>query len=278
MRVFAALSEACTQASQLHQASGAGTIRCDSEVYSHLGGRVRAREVDHDSRAFEITSLSPGGVRKAARPTPPDRAAIGGPKERLLQREGEYWTVAYLGSVFRLRATKGVDYLAHLLARPHRQLHVLDLLAHAEGVPPVDPSAGADVDGVRAAGEHELHIPALDDRARQAYCERIRDLQEVAEESRQLGNDERAARAESELFAVARELAAATGLGGRDRPAATAAERVRINVTRAIKATLGKVASLQPQLGHHLAASVRTGMFCSYAPPPGAPDAWRIST
>lgn len=39
----------------------------------------------------------------------------------LFRREGEYWTVAYDGSVVRLRDVKGLRHLAQLLAHPDRE-------------------------------------------------------------------------------------------------------------------------------------------------------------
>jgi hypothetical protein len=66
------------------------------------------------------------------------------------------------------------------------------------------------------------------------------------------------------------------GLGGRDRRAASASERARINVTRALKAVVDKVASSHPDLARHLRASLKTGVFCSYSPHPGVPDDWTI--
>jgi hypothetical protein len=70
------------------------------------------------------------------------------------------------------------------------------------------------------------------------------------------------------------ELARATGLGGRDRKAASAAERARQNVTMAVKATLRKLSANSPSLGRHLEATVRTGKFCSYVPDPTSPVRW----
>ena len=37
--------------------------------------------------------------------------------------EGEYWTIAYSGLVCRLRDSKGLRYLAHLLSRPGEYVH-----------------------------------------------------------------------------------------------------------------------------------------------------------
>ena len=43
------------------------------------------------------------------------------------RREGEYWTIAYAGLVVRLRDTKGLQYLGHLLGDPGREFPVEEL-------------------------------------------------------------------------------------------------------------------------------------------------------
>src|SRR5271169_3653665 len=50
----------------------------------------------------------------------------------VFRKEGEYWTVGYGGKAFRLKDTKGLGYLAHLLRHPSVEFHVLDL---AGGIP-----------------------------------------------------------------------------------------------------------------------------------------------
>jgi hypothetical protein len=70
------------------------------------------------------------------------------------------------------------------------------------------------------------------------------------------------------------ELARAVGLGGRDRRAASPAERARLNATRAIRAAMANLARADPALGQHLAATARTGRYCSYTPDPRVPIAW----
>ena len=57
-------------------------------------------------------------------------AAGGGrssPEEHVFRREGEYWTIAYAGEVIRLRDSKGLRYLAHLLRQPGRPVPVTEL-------------------------------------------------------------------------------------------------------------------------------------------------------
>jgi hypothetical protein len=64
------------------------------------------------------------------------------------------------------------------------------------------------------------------------------------------------------------ELARAVRLGGRGRRAASHAERARLDVTRAIRAAMANLAHASSALGRHLAATIRTGRYCSYTPNP----------
>src|SRR5258708_23509548 len=56
--------------------------------------------------------------------------ALGG---RLFRREGEYWTIAYDGTIIRLRDSKGLRYLAYLLGRPGQPVAAGDLMVHGAG-------------------------------------------------------------------------------------------------------------------------------------------------
>jgi hypothetical protein len=42
------------------------------------------------------------------------------------RKEGEYWSIGYGGKALRLKDTKGLRYLAHLLRHPQDEFHVLD--------------------------------------------------------------------------------------------------------------------------------------------------------
>jgi hypothetical protein len=64
------------------------------------------------------------------------------------------------------------------------------------------------------------------------------------------------------------------GLGNRERRAGSAAERARLNVTRAIKAAEDAIAALHPALGGYFRTSIRTGTFCVYRPDPENPITW----
>lgn len=167
----------------------------------------------------------------------------------VLAREGEYWTVVYGGRVSRVRDAKGLHYLDHLLRHPNEEFHALTLVA-----------AGGEVIGDRSdAGA------VLDTGAVVAYRRRFRDLQEAVAEAEAAGDQGMLARAQDELDALTEQLAAGLGLGGRHRRAGSPAERARLAVTKAIRASLGRLEQVDPDLGAHLRRTVRTGTFCSYA-------------
>src|SRR5713226_10199872 len=56
-----------------------------------------------------------------------------GAQKGIFRKEGEYWTVGFGGNAFRLKDTKGLGYLAHLLRHPAVEFHVLDLVGGIAG-------------------------------------------------------------------------------------------------------------------------------------------------
>jgi hypothetical protein len=156
------------------------------------------------------------------------------------RREGEFWTIASWGEVFRLKDVRGLAYIAYLLGHPGEEFHVLSL-AGKQG----DTDALAEPATEEQATQSDLTVgrmgdagEMLDAQAKAAYRRRTAELREQLEEARELNQLELVGRLEDEIEAVGRELSRAVGLGGRDRRAASASERARINVTRAIKIAL----------------------------------------
>jgi hypothetical protein len=117
----------------------------------------------------------------------------------------------------------------------------------------------------------------LDVQAKAAYRARVTELQEEIEEAESFNDPERASRARDELGFLARELAGAVGLGGRDRKTGSDAERARVNVTRAIRTALKRISDHDPVLGRGLGTSIRTGTFCVYKPSPGEEPTWDLA-
>jgi hypothetical protein len=109
---------------------------------------------------------------------------------------------------------------------------------------------------------------AIDAQARVTYKRRLAELQEELEEARGFNDLGRIEPLEAEIDFITQELARAISLGGRHRKVGSAAERARINVSRAIAAAVKRITDEHPALGEHLAATVHTGTFCSYTPDP----------
>jgi hypothetical protein len=196
----------------------------------------------------------------------------------LFRREGEYWTVCYEGAVVRLKDAKGLRHLARLLAHPGREFHAVDLEAAERQPAPAGPVAPPG-----RVGEAELAVrpdlgdagAMLDATAKAAYQARLGELETELEEAEGFHDPVRAIKARQEMEFLVAELARAVGLGGRDRRAASHAERARLNVTRAIRSAMANLDAANPLLGRHLAATIRTGRYCSYTPDPRVPIAWQ---
>ncbi|MBW3666797.1 MAG: hypothetical protein KY394_04290 [Actinobacteria bacterium] len=194
----------------------------------------------------------------------------------MFRREGEYWFIAYEGEAFRLRHTKGLGYLAQLIANPGRETLALHL---AQG--PSDRSRPSTRAAWRLESEEGLRVftpgdtgELIDTRARTAYERRIRDLQEDLNESEAMGDIERMARLREELDVLSEHLAAALGLGGKVRRTTSQAERARQSVTKAITSAADRIQRHCPALARHLASTVRTGTYCIYDPDPRIPITW----
>jgi tetratricopeptide (TPR) repeat protein len=195
----------------------------------------------------------------------------------VFRREGEYWTVAYEGSVVRLKDTKGLRHLARLLAHPGREFHATDLEAaqgQAAQAGPVGPRGRPEGGGLAVRPDLGDAGALLDATAKAAYKTRLDELGAELEEAQGYNDPVRAANARAERDFLVGELARAVGLGGRDRRAAAHAERARLNATRAIRAAIANLTRANPSLGRHLALTIRTGRYCSYTPDPRAPIAW----
>lgn len=195
-----------------------------------------------------------------------------------LRRVGDVWTITSYGRSIHLNDGRGVRLLALLLERPGTEMHSLDLVAAVEGVAPAVPlverSGGQETTG--RFGVQGGAGPALDAKAKDDYRERVAALEAqlaAAEARRDEGGAEDARR---ELAFVRRELSSAVGMGGRDRETGSHAERARINVTRAIRSTLKRIAGYDARLGAELEAGVKTGTFCVYRPDPLHPLVWTV--
>ena len=152
--------------------------------------------------------------------------------------------------------------LAVLLARPGREVHVLDLVEASGG--PSRAEAGTDTG------------PMLDATARAAYQRRLVDLEDEIETAARDSDLGRLTTLEAEKEFLAAELAAALGLGGRPRVSGDRVERARKAVAMRIGTALKAIEGEHPDLARHLRNSVSTGRSCSYRPDQEV--TWQLTT
>jgi pimeloyl-ACP methyl ester carboxylesterase len=190
----------------------AATRDCGVPWRSHRRGRAAC------PRLYEVLIGSRGGTS-------------------IFRREGEFWTIACWGEVFRLRDVRGLAYIAYLLGNPGEEFHVLSLASKTGGKqgeadelaePATEEQATQSYLSVGRMGDAG---EMLDAQAKAAYKRRTAELHEQLEEARELNQLELVDRLEDEIETLGRELSRAVGLGGRDRRAASASERARVNVT-----------------------------------------------
>jgi hypothetical protein len=184
------------------------------------------------------------------------------------------WRFEFEGRAVHARDSKGLRHIAALLSQPGVEIHALQLVQGAElGAVSDLPSRARELSGVDLGAGIG---PALDDDAKAAYRLRIEDLREELDEAERWGDPERASRARKEIDFIGRELAAAVGIGGRDRPQHADAERARVNVTRAIRTAVRRLAEQDVRLGAELDVTISTGLFCRHEPDLRRPVRWEV--
>jgi non-specific serine/threonine protein kinase len=193
------------------------------------------------------------------------------------RKEGEFWTISYDTTTFRLKDAKGLRYIAYLLARPGNRIHVYDLIEAVEG------SAATQRTTIHAESE-DLEIvreigsagPTIDGRARSEYRTRLRDLQADLDEADRMNDLGRRDRLRTEMEMVGEELTGSSALGGRARAASGSAERARGPVRKSIRSVVEKIRLEHPALGRHFAGAISTGYFCAYQPDSDHPIFWQL--
>ncbi|MGH9008472.1 MAG: NB-ARC domain-containing protein [Acidimicrobiia bacterium] len=242
-------------------------VRCISDELEECRSRLSKARPEFDREWARGRRLSPpeavvyalqqleGGPHAEGGPSAaPGAATAGSVTPVVLRRHDKHWVAGYGGTTFELPDMKGLHHLARLLAHPGREFHVLDLVG----------------------GPAEDAGPVLDEQAKREYRRRVRDLHDEIDEAETWNDHERAARAQLELDALTRQLAAAVALGGRDRPSASSAERARISVRKAIAKAIGHIAEHDADLGLLLSTTVKTGSYCCYSPDPRLPVEWSL--
>ena len=205
----------------------------------------READMAHVVKGLVLAGLGKTGTAEDLKPaaTPAKAYPLPG---NVFKKEHELWQMSYAGVTVTLPEVKGYYDLAHLLAAQGKEVHCTEIMGSV--------NSSAD------------DAPVLDQKARQAYEQRIRELRSEIDAAEEMNDLARREHLNAELDQLTEHLAAALGLGRRVRQLNAPAERARAAATWRIRAAIKKVEAAHPALGRHLANSIRTGNFCSYAP------------
>lgn len=218
--------------------------------------------------ALETFGAGPAAAQAAALADGEAKSPVraGRAQRAVFRREGSMRRIVFDGHEVSTRDLKGYRYLARMLADPDREFHVLDLVAVDHGSLPTS----------RAVGEPELTppvrseaaLPTIDEEARTAYRQRLREVEEDIEDAEATNDLARIELANRDRDFLVAELARAVGLGNRLRTTGGDAEKARGSVGRCLRYALDHLAGELPALADHLTTSVQTGTYCAYRPDP----------
>ena len=181
-------------------------------------------------------------------------------------REGAIWSISHRNRTFRIKDMKGLRYIAHLLAHPGEEFHVLDLITAIDGV--ANTGSRETNQNLRITNDLGDAGEILDRRSKMEYRHRRDDLRAELDDAEAANDRGRTQRIRAELEMIDEQLASSMGLGGRDRKAADHSERARDRIRKSIHKSLASIRENDPSLGHHLTTCIRTGYLCSYYPDP----------
>jgi hypothetical protein len=169
------------------------------------------------------------------------------------RRSGRQWLVELAGRAAYVEHSLGMGHLATLLANPGQEIPAIELAAGSR------PQVSCRETALTAQ-------PVLDDLAKRRYKQRLSQLQAEIDHLESIDEFERADATRDERDWLIKELASATGLGGRTRNFTANEERARIPVGKAIRRALDRITEADPTIGAELRATVLTGMRCCYFP------------
>ena len=170
--------------------------------------------------------------------------ALAAQQNRFSQEAG-LWSVSFGGRQAQLPDLKGYHDLTRLLAQPRQPIHCTELMG---------------------AQTLQSGQAVFDEKAKAAYQKRILELHQEMEEAETAHESERLGALREEYDRLIEHLCRETGKGGKARKVTGTIGKCRSAVTWRIRSAIKKIGETHPALGKHLEASIKTGVFCEYAP------------
>ena len=160
--------------------------------------------------------------------------------------KGDIWELSYKNYSINLKDAKGFHDIYKLLNNPSKEFHCLDLMG--------------------AAVDENSSTASIDQKAKQQYLNRIKELQQDIDEAEEMNIAENITALREEYDSILEHLSNSLGLSGKARKVGSTIEKARSAVTWRIRSAIKKIDSLHPDLATHLSNSIKTGTHCVYQP------------
>lgn len=197
------------------------------------------------------------------------------PEKYVFRKKGDMWEIAFEGPQFLLRDSKGLQYIALLLANPNQDFHAMKLVSLVEKTQPGTGASELDGKSDDALSEDGMGIgrgggmdALLDEEGMVNLKARLKAIAQERQEAQQRHDSGKLAKLDNEVAWIEAELRGATGLLGRKRSFVTPQERARVSVFDAIKRAKGNIRKQDRKLSEYLDRTIETGMHCVYKPDP----------
>ncbi len=225
-----------------------------SVLVKELTGTVKAMSMPV-LKADESEGAAGGGVFYETTPPPEGDQFI-------FARSGSGYFIVGFGERGNVRKLKGFDHIAMLVKTPRQCVLMSTLLQGEDTIPAVDA---------------RTRQPALDQQAKQDLYQRLREVTGELERAIEEHDNVEQEHCGEEIARLQRELAAAVGLGGKDRNLNSEADKLRptvyANLARAYKALRESIPSMKELADHFEAAISAEGATYVYRPA-GETPAW----
>jgi len=109
-------------------------------------------------------------------------------------------------------------------------------------------------------------MEVFDDAAKRQYQQRIQSIQKELAEAGAALDSNSMVKLQTEYDEILDHLSKALGKGGKKRELGSGVEKARSAVTWRIRSAIKRLGKSHSALGKHLAASIKTGVFCEYQP------------
>jgi hypothetical protein len=197
------------------------------------------------------SSTADNATKKVIKSTPSKKVAV----ENVFRKEGQIWTLSYMGTEVHLKNLKGMSYISYLLGSPNQEYHVTVLTKALEYTDDTHNELLSFSPSVVSTKE------TIAD-----YRERLRQLKIDLVDAQRNGEELIVKDIMQEKEAIEIELKQSLGLGGRIKNAPDQVKKQANAVSLAIRRAIEVIYNSHPNLGRHLSNTINRGQYLSYNP------------